>query len=430
MNTLVIGYGITGKSTADFLIKYGNKVYIYDDSEDVINSLPERFMFHDGSVIPDLAVKSPGVSNDHKVVIALKAAGVEIISEMELAARYLENEKVVAVTGTNGKSTTVSLIAEIFKKAGKNVFLCGNIGDPVVGGIGKGHDVLVVELSSYQIEGLESLHPDVCAILNVSPDHLDRYSSYEEYLMTKVKLAKLTKKDGLVVLNGSDEPLMAATGTLDVNKAYFSSSDSGNIAFRNGSIYFGNSEIIIEETNLTGIHNVENIMASILCAGYFDINENDIADAVYTFKGLQHRTELVDTFNGVSFVNDSKGTNVGAVEKSLAGFNDKSVVLILGGVDKGGSYEPLVKLVKNKCNALVLIGSSAKIIRTAFEGVVPIEEADSMMLAVEKSYDLAQGSGTVLLSPACSSFDWYANFKERGKDFVKCVSKLKEIKRQ
>lgn len=430
MNVLVIGYGITGKSAAEFLIKYGNKVYIYDDRGEVINNLPEEFFAYNSETEIELAVKSPGFSNDHKVVKDLEKKGIEIISEMELAGRHLESEKIVAVTGTNGKSTTVSLIAEILKQSGKNVFLCGNIGDPVIGGVGKGYDVLVIEMSSYQIERLQSLHPDVSAILNVSPDHLDRYESYEDYLVTKVMLAKMTKKDGLIVLNGSDEPLLAAAGSVGVEKALFSSSEPGEIAYRNGSVYFKNSEISMDEIELSGIHNVENIMASILCANYFDVSENDITDAVYSFKGLPHRTEFVDELNGVSFVNDSKGTNVGAVEKSMAGFDDNSLILILGGVDKGGSYEPLVDLVKRKCRGIVLIGSSVDIIRPAFEGVVPIEEADSMMLAVEKSFDLAQGGGTVLLSPACSSFDWYSNYKERGKDFVKCVSELKERKKK
>jgi len=426
LNTLVIGYGVTGKSTAEFLIKYKNEVYIYDDRKEVMGSLPENVFAYDGTVSIDLAIKSPGFSNEHEVVKSLSEQNVEIISEIELAARYLENEKVVAVTGTNGKSTTVSLIAAMLEKAGKNVFLCGNIGDPVINGIGKGYDVLVIEMSSYQIEDLKSLHPDVSAVLNVSPDHLDRYESYEDYLMTKVKLAKLTKDNGLIVLNGSDEPLIAAAETISVKKSFFSNELPGETTYRNGCIYFKNSEIIMDDIELSGIHNVENIMASILCVDFFNINENDIADAVASFRGLPHRTEFVDNIQGVTFVDDSKGTNVGAVEKSLAGFDNNSVILILGGVDKGGSYEPLLELVKEKCKGIILIGSSIEIIRPVFDGVVPLGEARSMMSAVEKSFEMAQGDGTVLLSPACSSFDWYGNYKERGKDFVKRVGDLKE----
>jgi UDP-N-acetylmuramoylalanine--D-glutamate ligase len=430
LNALVIGYGITGKSAAEFLIKYGNKVYIYDDREEVLKNLPEKFKRYSSDIEIDIAIKSPGFSNEHKIVKEISQKGIELISEIELAARNLENEKVVAVTGTNGKSTTVSLIAQILKQGGKNVFLCGNIGDPIINGVGKNYDILVIEMSSYQIEGLKSLHPDVSAILNVSPDHLDRYDSYEDYLMTKAMLAKMTKDDGLVVLNGGDEPLLAATSSVNVKKALFSSSNTGEIIYRNGNIYFRNSEIIMDEIELSGIHNVENIMASILCADYFGVSENDCMDAIYNFKGLPHRTEFVDSFEGVTFVDDSKGTNVGAVEKSMAGFEDSSLILILGGVDKGGSYEPLVDLVQKKCRGIVLIGSSKDIIRPAFEGVVPIEEADSMILAVEKSFKLANGSGTVLLSPACSSFDWYSNYKERGKDFVKCVAQFKERRKR
>jgi UDP-N-acetylmuramoylalanine--D-glutamate ligase len=281
-------------------------------------------------------------------------------------------------------------------------------------------------MSSYQIENLKSLHPDVTAVLNVSPDHLDRYESYEEYLLTKVMLAKLTKHDGLIVLNGSDAPLLAAAESVDVKKSYFSSGKPGEIAYRNGCIYFRNNEIVMDDIKLSGIHNVENIMASILCVDHFNISEADIIDAVYKFQGLPHRTEFVAEIEGVTFVDDSKGTNVGAVEKSLAGFESSSVVLILGGVDKGGSYDPLVELVKEICIGIVLIGSSIEIIKPFFEGVVPTDEADSMMEAVEKAFKMAEGKGTVLLSPACSSFDWYRNYKERGKHFVTCVGDLKE----
>ena len=426
MNVLVVGYGVTGKSVAEFLNNYESKVYIYDDRKEVIDELPENFLPYDGSVEIEMAVKSPGISYEHDIIKEMISKNVEIISEIELAARYLKNEKVVAITGTNGKSTTVSLVAAILEKAGRKVFLCGNIGDPIIGGVGKGYDFLVVELSSYQIENLESLHPDVSAVLNVSPDHLDRYESYEDYLMTKVKLLKLTEKSGLAVLNGSDEPLLAAAGSIDVKKALFSSSVPGETTYRNGSIYFGNSEIIMDDIELSGIHNVENIMASILCVSYFGVDENDIVDAVYSFTGLPHRTEFVDRINGVTFVDDSKGTNVGAVEKSLAGFNNSSVVLILGGVDKGGSYEPLLELVKEKCTGIILIGSSIEIIRPVFTDVVSLEEAYSMMEAVEKAYKMAAENSTVLLSPACSSFDWYSNYKERGKHFASCVRELKE----
>lgn len=426
MNVLVIGYGVTGKSVAEFLIKYKNSVYVHDDRKEIMEALPEIFFAWDESVKVDLAVKSPGVSYEHEIVKKLIDNNVEIVSEIELAARYLNNEKVVAVTGTNGKSTTVSLVVAILEKAGKKVFLCGNIGEPIINGVGGGYDILVVEVSSYQIENLKSLHPDVTAVLNVSPDHLDRYVSYEEYLLTKVMLAKLTKKDGLIVLNGSDEPLLAAAESIDVEKAYFSSDKPGETSYRNGCIYFRNSEIVMDEIKLSGIHNVENIMASILCVEYFNISETDITDAVYGFKGLPHRTEFVDKVEGVTFIDDSKGTNVGAVEKSLAGFEKGSVVLILGGVDKGGSYEPLVELVKEICTGIVFIGSSVQIIKPFFEGVVPIYEADSMKDAVEKAFEMAKGNGTVLLSPACSSFDWYGNYRERGEDFVNRVRDLKE----
>ncbi len=427
LKALVLGMGMSGVSASAFLKKAGYSVSIYDDNREVLKTFDGRYAIYESSEKYDIAILSPGIPSDHSIVKKLNEDGVEIIGEMELAGRYIANEKIIAVTGTNGKSTTVSIIADLLKDAGFNVFLCGNIGKPVIDGVFHHYDFFVIEISSFQLETLKSIHPDVSLILNVSPDHLDRYSSYENYLLTKAELAKLTRPDGLLVLNGNDEPLIAACSPVNVEKKYFSITREGEITYRNGSIFIGNDEIKMEDLNITGIHNVENIMASVLGVSRWVNDINTIKTTLTKFRSLPHRTEFVDEFDGVSFYDDSKGTNVGAAEMSLAGFDDGKVVVILGGVDKGGSYEPLRNLAEKKCKGVVLIGQAADIIKPYFEGFSgAVTEADSMSQAVEKAFFLSKNDGIVLLSPACSSFDWYKNYKERGMDFR---NRIKELKR-
>lgn len=425
MNALIIGLGVSGTSSAKFLKKFGNEVSIYDDNRSVLDKFSQTYPVYNSDQHYDTAIISPGVPADHPLVQKLRMAGTEVIGEMELAGRYIHNEKVIAVTGTNGKSTTVSVICAMLQEAGYKAFLCGNIGETVIEGVNKDYDFLVIEISSFQLETLKSIRPDVSMILNVTPDHLDRYSSYEHYLLTKVELAKLTKPDGLVILNGGDEALVAACRPVNTAKKYFSVKGTNDISYRNGSIYFGNSELRIDDLHLKGLHNVENIMASVLGVAPYVDDIGAMRRCLKKFKPLAHRTEFVDEFEGVAFIDDSKGTNVGAVEMSLAGFEDGRVVLILGGVDKGGSYEPLRILAEKKCKGVVLIGEAKEKIKSYFEGFKDIAEADSMKEAVEKSFFLAKNDGIVLLSPACSSYDWYSNYKERGNDFINRVAELK-----
>ncbi|MGI6394816.1 MAG: UDP-N-acetylmuramoyl-L-alanine--D-glutamate ligase [bacterium] len=426
MKVLVVGLGISGVSSAKLLKRFGNKVSVYDDNKETLNKFKE-YSLYDEREAYQMAVVSPGIPSNHAVVQKLRREGVEVIGEMELAGRYLNSETVIAVTGTNGKSTTVSLIHSFLKEAGCNSFLCGNIGEPVSNGVNKGYDFLVIEVSSFQLETLQSIHPDVAVILNVSPDHLDRYSSYEHYLLTKAELAKLVKPSGIVVLNGADETLIAACVTVKVRRKYFSAKGTDDISFRGGNIYVGNSELKIDNIPLKGLHNVENIMAAILAVEPYVDDINCIRQALEKFNPLPHRAEFVGKIGEVSFIDDSKGTNVGATEMSLSGFEDGEVVLILGGVDKGGSYEPLRVLAEKKCKGVVLIGEAKSEIKRYFEGFEGVVEASSMKEAVEKSFYLAQNKGVVLFSPACSSYDWYNNFIERGVDFR---DKINELKRE
>ncbi len=423
MKALIVGLGISGVSSARFLKNKGDEIFIYDDNASQLEKYSAEYSVYDENLKYDLAIISPGVPATHKVIQKLSAQHTEIIGELELAGRYVRNEKIIAVTGTNGKSTTVSLVHAFLKNAGFKSFLCGNIGEPVINGIGRGYDFFVIELSSFQLETLKSLKPDVAMVLNVTPDHLDRYKDFEDYRNTKLNLLNLLKKGGTAVLG---------TGIVAENFAHpdfdlklFSVEGTDDIRCDESYVYFDDKKLKVDDLKIRGHHNIENIMAAVLGVKKWVSDTDILRKSLLEFNPLAHRTAFVDKFQGVEFIDDSKGTNVGAVEKSLAGLPDGKVILILGGVDKGGSYEPVRVLADKKCKGVVLIGASKEIIRPYFKGFSNVESADSMAEAVEKSFKLAAGDGIVLFSPACSSFDWYKNYKERGDDFVNKVRELK-----
>ena len=423
MKALVVGLGISGISSAKFLRNSGYDIFIYDDNAAQLEKYSSEYSKYDENLKYDLAIISPGVPATHTVIQKLNAQRTEIIGELELAGRFVKDEKVIAVTGTNGKSTTVSLVHAFLENAGFKSFLCGNIGEPVINGIGKGYEFFVIELSSFQLETLKSLKVDVAMVLNVTPDHLDRYKDFEDYKNTKLNLLNLLKKGGVAVLG---------TGILaddfshpDFDLKLFSVEGTDDISCDDEFVYFDGKKLKVDDLKIRGHHNVENIMAAVLGVKKWVSDTGILRKALLEFNPLAHRTAFVDKFQGVEFIDDSKGTNVGAVEKSLAGFADGKVVLILGGVDKGGSYEPVRVLADKKCKGVVLIGASKEIIRPYFKGFANVESADSMAEAVEKAFLLAKNDGVVLFSPACSSFDWYKNYKERGVDFVNKVKGLK-----
>ncbi|MBP5406521.1 UDP-N-acetylmuramoyl-L-alanine--D-glutamate ligase [bacterium] len=423
MNALIVGLGISGISSAKFLKNSGYEIFIYDDNAAQLEKYSAEYQKYDGNLKYDLAVISPGVPSTHRVIQKLSEQETEVIGELELAGRYVKDEKVIAVTGTNGKSTTVSLVHSFLKNAGFRSFLCGNIGEPVINGIGKGYEFFVIELSSFQLETLKSLKVDVAMILNVTPDHLDRYKDFEDYKNTKLNLLNLLKKGGTAVLG---------TGIVDKDFRHpgfdlklFSVDGTDDIKCDETNVYFDGKKLKVDDLKISGHHNVENIMAAVLGVKKWVSDTGILRKSLLEFNPLAHRTAFVDKFQGVEFIDDSKGTNVGAVEKALAGFDDGKVVLILGGVDKGGSYAPVRVLAERKCKGVVIIGASKEIIRPYFKGFKNVETADSMAETVEKSFKLAGNDGVVLFSPACSSFDWYKNYKERGDDFVNKVKELK-----
>jgi UDP-N-acetylmuramoylalanine--D-glutamate ligase len=372
---------------------------------------------------------SPGVPPSHPAVVAARRRGLPVLSEIEIAWRIAEAEtrgrnRWVAVTGTNGKSTTTAWIAEILRSGPRPVALAGNIGAPLSGFLGDPTPRdFVCEVSSFQLEGIESFRPDVAVLTNVTPDHLDRYASFEEYAAAKERVFANQRDEDFAVVN-ADDPV--ATGVQSrARRVPFS-----RLAPAPGGTWFENGQIVSEACGqrrtvlaaerlaLPGAHNLENALAAVAAADCLEAPPAAIEKALTGFRGLAHRTELVADAGGVKWVDDSKGTNVDATLKSLEGRPAKSVLLILGGRDKHGDFGRLAAPVSQAVRAVLTIGEAAQTIETALAGAASLESCGTMEAAVARAAELARSGDTVLLSPACASFDQYANFEERGAHFA------------
>lgn len=370
----------------------------------------------------DLVVVSPGVPPSASLQQATDR-GVEVISELELASRFLDRP-IALVGGTNGKSTVTALVGEMLTCTGQSVFVGGNFGTPLCEAVSVAYDTLVVEISSFQAERVPTLHARVCVLLNVSEDHLDRYASFQEYADAKGNpFANTTPEDTAVIPAG--DPVCAAQAARGrARQVTFSAEPNrGDVCVVDDVIVdgLGGGRYPLADQRLEGRHNVANACAAIAAAATLGAQPAAIAIALRQFSGLHHRTELVGRYGGVRYFNDSKGTNVGATVAALRGLREPRAVLIAGGRDKHGAYEPLVDALRERGRALVVLGESAERIARAAAGVLPIEHASSMDEAVRVAARLARPGDAVLLSPACSSFDMFKNYQERGEAFAAAV---------
>jgi UDP-N-acetylmuramoylalanine--D-glutamate ligase len=438
-NISIIGMARSGIAAANFLAEQGARVTLLDGKSkealsDVLKQLASGVstVFQSSSPLPDadLVILSPGVDIHSPDLKSARASGTEIISELELAYRMSETP-IIAITGTNGKSTTTSLIGHLLDQGGKDVQIGGNIGVPFISLIkDQARDYMVLEISSFQLEGAVQFHPHISVILNITPDHLDRHKTIEHYAELKERIAAKQTQDDILVLN-HDDPWVhrVAAGKLS-RKWYFSMSEpveqgcylSGDrVLFKDGE----KEETIcrISELHQAMQWQVENILPSVLVARLAGIATASIARTLREFKGLEHRLEWVRSLNGVDFINDSKGTNIGALEKSLNSF-DRPVVLIAGGQDKGGDFQSLKPLFKKKVKHMVLIGEARPKIQTVLNGSFGYESADDMETAVRQAYAQTQPGDVVLLSPACASFDMFRDYEDRGRQFKGCVQSL------
>ena len=424
--TLVIGAGKSGVASANFLAGRGTSVVLADANANpsLPFTLDERvvraFGTEDDRLLDDveLIVISPGVPKTIPLLQRANALAIPVIGEIELAFRHLKGT-VIAITGSNGKSTTTALIGEILKVAGRRPIVAGNIGNPLIAAIDFDNPrTYVLELSSFQLESLETFHANVALLLNITPDHMDRYPNFAAYAAAKHRVFRNQDSRDTAILNTSvDYQPQAKT-------ARFSATEKADAFLDGDELVLGERRIPRASLKLQGNANVENALAAWLAARAVGVDDIDVQIAFGTFTGLPHRMVLVRELDGVRWINDSKGTNVDATLKSLEGFARSSVILILGGKDKAGEFERMRELVQSKTRTVLTIGKAAERIGEALEGAAAIVPAHDMQRAVDWTRANAKPGEVVLLSPACASFDQYRNFEHRGEHFEELVRAL------
>lgn len=440
-NILVVGLAKTGVACAGFLASKGARVTVTDMRSEtaLAATLAELAQYsiilelerHDEATFlaSDMIVVSPGVPMDLPQLVAAKLAGREIISEIELAARFID-APIAAITGTNGKTTTTTILGAIFKHNGYHTFVGGNIGNPLIEAA-QSHqivDQVVAEISSFQLEWITSFRPAVAALLNLSEDHLDRYPNYQAYIDAKLRIFENQTEDDFAVVNQDDPLVWQHAQCLKATLFPFSRKvelDEG-IFYKDGVITYrhnGHEECFpTAAIRLQGVHNLENIMAATACALLLGCRPDETFETILCFESLHHRMEFVREVNGVSYYEDSKATNVGSVEKALESFSN--ITLIAGGKDKGGSYAPLAQLVKERVRHLILIGEAAERMEHELGALTDTRRAATLEEAVRIAAELSTVGGTVLMSPACSSFDMFKDYEERAQRFIVAVKGL------
>ena len=446
-NILILGLGISGVSTVKALDKLGANIIVSDvktqyelkEYIDEIKDIDVVYKLGTNEVSLediDLIVKSPGVPLDLQVLKDAKLKGIEVITDLELAYRLNPNKNIIAITGTNGKTTTTTLTGEYFKKAGYNVYVMGNIGVGVLWDMinSKDDDIFIIEASSFQLENTIEFKPKVSLILNLTPDHLNWHKTFGNYIEAKKKIFKNQGKDEYTVLNYDDSLLRNMKDEVKSNLIWFSVNNK-----LSKGIYIEDEYIVIddgikiekvlktEDVKIIGEHNLENALASVAIAWIMGLDIDIIRDVLRTFPGVEHRIEYVTTIDEVKFYNDSKGTNSDASIKAIEAV-DSPIILIAGGMDKGTEFDDLILSFKGKVKALVLLGETKyKLKETAIKyGFDKVYLVENMEEAVKKSFELAEQGDNVLLSPACASWDMYDSFETRGEHFKQIVYGLKE----
>ena len=441
---VIIGGGESGVGAAYLANKNGYEVFLSDYKkieEKYRNILLENEIdFEEGGhslekfYKANEIIKSPGISEESELILKIKSKNIPIVSEIEFAFRFTSSI-IISVTGSNGKTTTSSLIYHILKKSGLNVGLAGNIGNSFSFLIAENEfDYIVLELSSFQLDNINHFNSFISVLTNISPDHLERYDyNFENYVDSKFKIVSNHSKENYFVFNSDDKKINSELKTRKINSTKISFSTTDNESLNKGcmknqtiniNVNNNNLMIPIENLSLQGNHNIQNSMAAATVAKILNISDDNIRESLGNFKSIEHRLEHVLTIQKVKYVNDSKATNVNAVYYALDSIKS-STVWIVGGVDKGNNYEELLPLVREKVKAIICIGiDNSKIIQSFSPFVEKIIECTKMSDAVKNAYRMADPKDTVLLSPACSSFDLYKNFEDRGTQFKNAVRKL------
>jgi UDP-N-acetylmuramoylalanine--D-glutamate ligase len=441
---LVVGLGKSGLAAAQFLKARGARVTVSDARPatliaELSDLLDQGFMVEAGSHglltfrRQDLIVVSPGVPMSTPELAQVRAMGAHIIGELELGAQFLHGH-VVAITGSNGKTTTTTLVGQIFADAGLPTLVGGNIGRPVTAMVDDSTPATwdVIEVSSFQLETVETFKPRIAMVLNITPDHLDRHGDFATYAAAKARITEFQTAEDFLILNAEDVNAQKVAANTKAQIYWFSSQRRiKRGAFVHGeSIFFVPGEtstpepiLPIAEITLAGAHNVENVLAAVCAARLAGVSSETIRSSVAAFHAVEHRLEFVRELHGVRWFNDSKATNVDATLKAVEAFPG-NIWLILGGKDKDSDYRVLAPLLRDRVKTVITIGSAAEKIERQLAGVVKIEAAQTMDQAVTLAHHQAVAGDTVLMAPACASFDQYRNYEERGKAFKDLVLKL------
>ena len=434
---LILGMARSGYEAAKVLVTHHNQILITDQKEQdekhikeledlgvtfILSDHPEDLL--DKSY--DYVIKNPGITYEHAVCKKAETLEIPVTNEVEVAYSYLpKNVKIIGITGSNGKTTTTTIIYELLKSAGLPVHLGGNIGYPVcslINDVNEG-DILVLEISGHQQHDFIHFKTDISVMTNLSPVHLDFFHTYENY---KYHKSHILRNTSLSILNKDNEDVLEVSKDITCRKLYFSSKQPADCFYQDGKIYYNQKEVLEEKNiQIKGIHNMENIMCAYLVAKEFDVSDEIIKQVLKDFKGVEHRIEYVSTVEGVEFYNDSKSTNVKSTQIALNTFKNPTI-LLLGGLDRGHSFDDLKTYLKN-VKLIVCYGETKdRILEFSKKQNIPCEKFETLEESVKYAYKESEAGDVVLLSPACASWDQYPNFEVRGEEFKKIVNSFKE----
>ena len=460
MSTLILGYGKTGRALYDYITgpngcRGNGQTLIYDDIAEVKGLPGENILFFNKTNEEILFVKyfenikrcivSPGIERSHKIILMLKSRNIPVYSEIEFAYNELKNNpKIIAVTGTNGKTTTATLCKNAVDKAGlsEKTFVGGNLGVPFISGI-KDYRDFILEISSFQLEWVYDFKPDIAVLLNVEDDHLDRYENFDEYRLIKYKLFKNLKYSDTAVLNYDDRNSSILKGVAGSNAVLYGFDENKcDVYYKDDAVNLRlkalcgfNASISLKNVKDKRKFVISDMMAAACSLMLYGISPDIIEKAFEEYKLLSHRVEYIGNIENIEFYDDSKATNPAAVISALESFGagkNRNIVLILGGKDKGFNYEYMIQPIKNSVRACVLMGETKDVLHDVLRGHIELLKAEDMKDAVKKSFDFLKNNtetdaaGTVLLSPASSSFDMFRDYNERGDVFKKCYLQLKD----
>ena len=430
----VFGMARSGYEVSKLLAKYNNEIILVDKKEQEKEKIKELenlnikvYIDEDASKYLDktfdYVIKNPGISNEHELVKKAESLGISVINEIEVAYHFLPKVKLICVTGSNGKTTTTTIIYNMIKRYTSNVHMCGNMGIPLSKMIKdiKDNDILVMEISSQQLNNFKDFKPDIAVLTNLIPVHIDFFGNYESYKNIKKRIFKNFDDKSLAILNLENEDVVELTKDIKGRKEYFSSKKKTDCYYENNALYYKNEKVIeTKDILVKGMHNYENIMCAILVMKELGISNQIICDELKEFKGVEHRIEFVKELNNRKFYNDSKATNTVSTKIALDSFNTPTI-LIMGGLDRGHSFAELDDHLKH-VKHIICYGQTKERIKAWSK--IDCKVVENLEEATKKAYELSEPGDTILLSPACASWDQFNSFEERGTLFKEVINKL------